>query len=54
MRTTRLFRYPDGDIVEVTTFTKLGAYWRATREKGPVTDDVDIVRVTETFSGGST
>lgn len=49
MRTTRVFVYPDGEEVEVRTFTKLGAYWKATRRKGPVTEDVAIHRVVHTF-----
>lgn len=46
---TRVFEYPDGTQVETETRTALGAYWKATREKGPVTEDVTIATI-RTFS----
>lgn len=53
-KVTRQFVYPDGDTVEVTTRTKIGAYLRATIAKGPIREDVEIQVVTQTFTGGDT
>lgn len=53
-KTAWVFDYPDGESVEVTTRTKIGAYWAATRRKGPVEEGVSVRRVTQTFTGGGT